>query len=353
MEKDFGDVIEFGSDFNFIEPGNHTSKTIRSFYPSACYYADGRLALIHLYKTQGWKRLWIPDYFCYTVVKSLKLAGLNLQFYHDLPSNEDDTKTLETIQRNGCFHSSDAVLRVNYFGTRSYRTNKCLSNVTVVEDHTHDLIGDWAKNSTAEWCIASLRKTLPIPEGGILWSPMGLRLPETPFLSEKNESIAAVRWEAMRLKTRFLSGENIDKSLFRSCFVETEAFFEIAPVCSLDCQSKEYLNHFDIQEWYSRKLSNWSILRDIKKDGVHILEPDCLDCYPFSIVLLFDTLSERNRVRNALIEHRIYPAILWDVPSTADSDIINVSCSMLSIHCDARYSTEDILQLKLILESLL
>ena len=346
-------MIEFGSDFHFIAPVSRAEKTLYDFYPYANLYADGRQALIHLYQTQGWQRLWVPEYFCYEVVESLEQAGLDLRLYADYPGYYDDDKTLEAIQRNGYFKPTDAILRVNYFGTRSYRSSDKLSVAAVIEDHTHDLIGDWAKNSRADWCIASLRKSLPIPEGGILWSPVGLTLPKAPDCSEENERIASIRWDAMKLKTRYLAGENVEKSVFRTGYVDTEGYFDTAPVCAIDEASREYLLSFDIQDWYRRKRENWDILRDIKKDGIKVLRPEDYGCYPFSLILQFDDIYKRDIVRKALIEKCIYPAILWSIPPTGDSEIFVFSRTMLSIHCDARYSKEDILTIKSIIESIL
>lgn len=343
---------EFGSDFHFIENGNRIDNTISAFFPSANYYADGRQALIHLYRSQGWQRLWVPEYFCHDVIASLKEAGLNLRFYADYPGYWGDGKTLEAIQRNGFFKQGDALLRVNFFGTRSYRSVEKL-NIPVVEDHTHDLIGGWAMNSQADWCIASLRKTLPIPEGGMLWSLVGLRLPKQPDTSEENERIAVTRWEAMNLKARYLAGEEVEKTAFRAGFVDTEEYFDRAKVSSLDKASLEYLNMFDVRDWYNKKRENWELLKDIKKDGVKVIKPENMGCYPFSLVLLFDSMDERDRVRKKLIAHQIYPAILWNVPSPTEGEIFKFSRGMLSIHCDGRYTKEDILQMKSIIESIL
>lgn len=344
---------EFGSDFHYIAPLEGGDKTLFDFYPRANLYADGRQALIHLYQTQDWDRIWIPEYFCYDVISSLKEAGLTISFYADYPGYGGDGQTLEVIQKNGYFKPTDAILRVNYLGTRAYRSPEKLSVAAVVEDHTHDLIGGWVLNSHADWCIASLRKTLPIPEGGILWSPVGLKLPEQPDKSDENERVAATRWGAMKLKARYLTGENIEKASFRAGYVDTELFFDTAPVCALDEGSKEYLRSFDIQDWYKRKRENWEILRDIKKERVRVFGFDNYDCYPFSLVLVFDFQTDRERVRKALIEHQIYPAILWNVPAPTEGEIFKFSRGMLSIHCDARYTREDIVKMKSIIESVL
>lgn len=344
---------EFGSDFHYLTPIGGAGTTLYDFHPNANLYADGRQALIHLYYSQGWQRLWMPEYFCYDVIASLKEAGLDMCFYVDYPGYRGDSKTLEAIQKNHYLKPTDAILRVNYFGTRSYRSSEKLPVAAVVEDHTHDLIGGWAMNSHADWCIASLRKTLPIPEGGILWSPIGLRLPESPEPYEANERIASIRWNAMKLKAKYLSGESVEKAAFRAGYVDTEPYFDTAPVCALDEGSKKYLQLFNIQDWYKEKRDNWALLSNIKKDGVRVLGFENHGCYPFSLVLLFDFQSDRDRVKSALIEHQIYPAILWNVPAPTEGEIFKVSNGMLSIHCDARYKREDIVTMKTIIESVL
>lgn len=344
---------EFGSDFHYINSYNKGGKKLSDYYSTANYYADGRQALIHLYKSQGWKRLWIPKYFCYDVIASLKDAGLDLVFYSDFPTYKGDSVTLNCIQNKGLFRPTDAILRVNYFGLRSYRSSENLPVAAIVEDHTHDLIGDWARKSTADWCIASLRKTLPIPEGGILWSPKGLKLPESPASFGKNEEVASIRWNAMELKARYLAGDDIEKSAFRSGYVDTESFFDTCDVCALDKRSQEYLLSFDMDSWYQRKLENWRLLRDIKHPNVKFLSPESTSCYPFSLVLVFSSRDKRDSVRKALIENGVYPAILWNIPAPADGDVFMMSSNMLSIHCDARYSVEDIEQLKLIIQKVL
>lgn len=346
-------MIEFGSDFHYISCFQSRDSTLCDFYQKANYYADGRQALIHLYQSQGWQRLWMPEYFCYDVIATLENAGLNIIYYQDWPDNRDDSKTLENIQRKGQFKPNDAILRVNFFGTRTKRSSENLLVAAVVEDHTHDLIGDWAMHSTADWCIASLRKTLPIPEGGMLWSPMGLKLPEAPETSIENEQIAITRWEAMKLKARYLAGESVEKAAFRKGYIETEEYFDSASICALDKESQEYLKSFNIREWYNQKRVNWNLLKDIRKEGVRVIRPESMGCYPFSLVLLFDSFDERDRVRKELIEHQVYPAVLWNVDVPTDGEIFKFSRGMLSIHCDARYTQEDILQLKSIIESIL
>ena len=342
-------MIEFGSDFHYINPGNPSARTLRDYYPSNNCYADGRQALIHLYQTQGWNRLWIPEYFCYDVISSLVAEGLNLVYYLDFPCFR-----VNEFVSNLPFRKGDALLRVNYFGLSLFRSNSVIP-VPVIEDHTHDLIGDWALNSDADWCIASLRKTLPIAEGGILWSPVGHPLPEAPKKSVKNETVASLRWESMRMKEQYLNGVSIEKESFRRLFVETESYFDCAKISSLDEESVDYLSSFDIKNWYDLKYSNWSEMNTLRSNRFDLLMPEGQGCHPFSFTIICKTDSFRNSFRNCLIENKIYPAVLWTVPedSLIDSNVRSFSERMLSVHCDGRYSMVDIQNMKSIIESIL
>ena len=86
---------------------------------------------------------------------------------------------------------------------------------------------------------------------------------------------------------------------------------------------------------------------------MRVICPEEKGCFPFSLVLLFDNSKERERVRRGLIAHMVYPTILWNVLVQANDEILKFSHNMLSIHCDARYTKDEILEMKSIIESIL
>lgn len=331
---------EFGSDFHYLPIQDSSVRTIADYYPDAAYYAVGRHALIDLYKKAGWNSLWVPEYFCHVVLASLEKAGIKLKFYQDTPLADERDRVLSLPYEKG-----DALLRVNYFGLRSRRYNDDIP-VPVIEDHTHDLIGDWAINSDADWCIASLRKTLPLAEGGILWSPKGNKLQDGLALSPENAQLASIRWEAMKKKSLYLEDEIDDKNEFRPDMLSTEEQIDGISVSAIDDESLSYIKQFDIDRWYGLKRENREILKNVQFKHVAVLEPENSKCTPFSLTLLFDTATMRNDFRKYLIDHSVYPAILWDIPQSYSSDAIDFSKRMLSIHCDARYSKEEMIQLR-------
>ena len=282
----------------------------------------------------------MPVFFCYEVIDTIKeQTGITVMHYEDSPLQEGRVEDLPIKE-------GDVLLRMNYFGMRSHRSNQNVP-CPVIEDHTHDLLGPWALNSNADWCIASIRKTLPLPEGGMMWSPKGHNLVIDIKSSEENEMVAAARWEGMEMKARYLNGEDISKDLFRKRFTETEEWFDHAAPVLLDVRSEFVVTkQLDINLWLGAKKKNWGLLQGlVSRTDCSVLKPENESCNMFSLILLFDTRERRDIVRMRLIEFGVFPAILWAVPKSASDNAQAFSERMLSVHCDGRYSEKDIRQL--------
>lgn len=332
-------MLEFGSDFHHLDSYQSHRAHLTDVYREAWYMADGRQCIIALIRQYGWKRIWMPEYFCYEVIESLRqMTDIEIVFYQDFPTN-DARGTVATLP----YRDGDVLLRVNYFGMRDFRSETNVP-VPIIEDHTHDLMGHWSLYSEADWCIASLRKTLPIPEGGMMWSPKGHEMSESENEKRKkeNEIIAAERWQAMEMKAAYLRGEDVKKEDFRKILVETEEWFDTAEPVKIDDRSMRFIGELDINAWYNAKKRNWRMLCQLVNTKAQILRPDDESCNMFSFAILAPTRELRDQWRKGLIERNIYPAVLWNVPEKAHSLVKDISDRVLSIHCDGRYSAEDI-----------
>ena len=331
---------EFGSDFHYIDTYDSQQTHLTKVYKDAILLADGRQCIVVLIRQFGWKRVWVPDYFCYEVIDTIKeQTGIEVLFYEDNPLLEADVEKLP-------FEQGDVLLRMNFFGIRGLRSNESI-RCPVIEDHTHDLLGHWALYSDADWCIASIRKSLPLPEGGMMWSPKGHRLNISMNPLDENERIAAIRWEGMKMKTAYLRGEDVRKDEFHKLYTETEGFFDLAGPSLIDDQSRTIVEEkLDINLWEGAKQRNWLLLKNlVDKDGLRVLEPEDEYCTLFSLVLLFPSEAKRDAVRKRLIEASVYPAILWAVPNCTSENAKSFSGRMLSVHCDGRYTEEDMKEL--------
>lgn len=341
-------MIEFGSDFHYIDTYSSGRAHLTDVYRGATLLADGRQCIEALIRQYGWKRIWMPDYFCYEVIDTIKeQTDIKVKFYEDSPLHEGQVENLP-------FMEGDVLLRMNFFGLREQRNNKRIT-CPVIEDHTHDPFGHWALYSDADWCISSIRKILPLPEGGMMWSPKGHNLDINLQSSEENEKIAATRWEGMEMKAAYLKGDNVSKEEFRKRYTETEEWFDHSEPTLIDDRSKKFVSkQLDINLWQGAKRKNWKLLKSLVNSQIcKMLEPEDDSCTLFSLVLYFDTKEIRDSVRKRLIESYVYPAILWAVPDSASVTAKDFSERMLSVHCDGRYKEEDIKQLASILNKAL
>lgn len=331
---------EFGSDFHLVDNYNSGRAHLTDVFRDATLLADGRQCIVLLVRQYAWKRIWMPAYFCYEVIETIKKqTDIEIVFYPDFPLADD-----KEIIKNLPFKEGDVLLRMNYFSMRKHRSEKDIP-VPVIEDHTHDLLGNWSLDSDADWCIASLRKSLPLPEGGMLWSPKGHQFSVQINRSETNQQMAEKRWQAMQMKQDYLYGSISDKNAFRKLYVETEEWLDTAELSLIDERSREYLSLFDINSWQEARRHNWRLLKSLISNKVHVVQPEDDSCTMFSMVLLADNQEQRDTIRSKLIEHAVYPAILWQIPDSTSKETRNFSRRMLSIHCDGRYNDDDIRQL--------
>lgn len=330
--------MEFGSDFH--KCNYPIGKSLLHIYHTCNLYIDGRQALIDIAINNKWNILWIPSYYCYEFIEAISPYS-NIQIYDYTPFEDISL----AIKRINC-DSNDAIIIPNFYGISTPLSQIDYPQCIVIEDHSHDLISDWARNSKADWCFASLRKTLPIADGGILWSPRGHNLPRQPIHTINAERLADRRYLAMSLKAQYLNGNSIDKEFFRSIYIETENSLNDLPISSISKESYKIISTIDIVEWYHRKKVNWEYINGnmISNDKIKILSSSFanLKSYPFSVILKCSTEDVRDSFKAELIKNNIYPAILWNIPDTQNIHSKQFSSTMLSLHCDARYTIEDI-----------
>ena len=290
---------EFGSDFQLMPDyrnivAKSSKGTLYDVYGCMREYACGRHSIEAICKFKGWKRIWIPAYFCYEGI-----------------------------------------------------------NVSVIEDHTHDIISEWTKRSDADYCIASIRKTMPTAAGGILWSPKGLQLPDQIGETDDCKAMAKMRYEGMEMKREYLMGKPVDKNVFREKMLTSEEIIDKLGLSGMDKETMNIAREMNYGMWDELKTENWRLAYEMLGLKFNVLRPLYFDeislnstqsdWRPFSITILCDTAEERSALRMHLIKNMIYPAILWAVPEDSEyPEAVDFSKRMLSVHCDPRYSRNDI-----------
>ncbi len=328
---------EFGSNFQPVKTFDSKRAHLTDVFRDAYLLANGRQCIVALIKQYGWKRIWMPEYFSVNLIKSIQdRTGIDVVFYQDSPAKEGAIDTLN-------FTEGDVLFRMNYFGLRDIRKNKNIS-VPVIEDHSHDPFGHWALYSDADWCVSSIRKFLPLPEGGMMWSPKGHKLTIDIGQTEANESIAKARWEGMEKKARYLDGEDVKKDEYRGIFDETEEQLIASELSLIDERSRQFVTEqLDINLWLGAKRKNWKLLKSLIRDErCKVLEPEDDSCNMFSLILLYESKNLRDKIRKYLINKDVYPTVLWELSEDCSVEAKDFSERMLSIHCDGRYSEDEV-----------
>ncbi len=251
--------------------------------------------------------------------------------YEDAPDSSPPAR----IEAN----KSDVVLVTNFYGMRSHVHID--TDAVVLEDHTHDPLSPWAFSSSADYAVASLRKTLPLPDGGVLWSPKDMGLPYERPATDAHVRATLDRLSAMVLKLQYLRGASVDKAGFRALFVAGERTLGAGEISGISPFSRARLPSLPARRWSMARADN---LRAFQHEIGDVFQFRVLEA-PFAITLLFDSPGLRQRVRTALMANRVYPAVLWSLEAPVATGIparhIDFSRRLLSLHCDFRYSHRD------------
>jgi hypothetical protein len=323
---------EHGSDFHWCsERGTLDAPwTVRPH----TLWGSGRDALRALLgwgrERHGWRRVLVPTFFCPDVVEALS-RELAVEVYPDSPL-DPSPRSIDASER-------DVVLVVNPYGMRA--STRIETRGLLVEDHTHDPLSAWAVESEAEYAIASLRKTLPLPDGGVLWSPRGRALPPERAATRTHLRAALDRLAGMVLKRRYLDGEDVAKAAFRAAATRGQRRIGAGEISGITPLSRAVLPTLPGQAWRRTRGKRLAAFRDAlgQVTGARLLDA------PFAATLLFDTPEGRERVRRALLQARIYPAVLWSLEERAVTGLparhVDLSRRVLSLHCDFRYTDDD------------
>jgi hypothetical protein len=240
------------------------------------------------------------------------------------------------------------VLAVNYFGVRDGQpwlqwraSNDCF----LLEDHSQDPFSLWSCTSRSDYAFASLRKTLPIPDGALLWSPRGLPLPEGQSKGEGDWDGSALKMAAMMCKAIYLQGEGSPelKPYFRNLQFEGEQRLRSSRISSISPYSHSYVAKGIPEQWRQQRLDNANHLRQ-RIFGLPCAEPLFQSwppgSVPFVFPLVFGSTAARDACQAHLRRNRIYCPVHW-ICDTNDAEALDLSGRILSLPVDQRYGRQE------------
>ncbi len=306
-------------------------------------FSSGRDALFRILKIENFsstKTLWLPEYFCPSLLRSLKKL-VDIKTYIDIPSEEN--ARFESLKPN----VGDAVLVVNFFGTRSVESwNKWFADKTDIiriDDISHTPLCDWKNKTDANYIFASLRKSLPLPDGGYLWKKnakaskifsVGGESADFAVDMLSAASIQNIFGYDKRANSLYYAGENkLDSKILPSRI--SKYSYEILQ--KLDCEKIAKKTSENLLTF----LSNFSDSKNCIELNRH-LKNTSTQKNIFCPILKFATPQLRDKCHNALFEIGVMPSIYWGGFGCEISESAkNERDTSLAIPLDFRHSTLD------------
>ncbi len=275
----------------------------------------------------GWRELHVPTYYCPDAYPSPRLP-IEILRYPCHPWS--DAGPLRAAP-------GSVVLTTSYYGEPPIGVE---GGASVILDATHDPFADWLPTVRADYVVASLRKTLPVPFGAGILAPTGLPVPGAEPLTVDGRDLIARRRAAMLAKSRYLRGESSDPSYYAALVASEAESWRLGRQAADDESARSVAvmpGHF----WRSMRTANATTLSES-------LVPDArLTARPgsYGVVLLLDDHRSRESLRSWLIGGKVYPAILWE-QSRQDEDPAGLDFSLrhLVIPTDFRYSADDMVR---------
>ncbi|AFZ05791.1 hypothetical protein Osc7112_1247 [Oscillatoria nigro-viridis PCC 7112] len=289
-------------------------------------------------------RLHLPTYYCMEVAAKIS-KFFELCWYRDLPTEPlPDFNTLHPLP-------GDLVLAVNLFGVREGKAWQDWltqnQHIVLIEDHSHDPFSLWARQTTAHYAIASLRKTLPIPDGAMIWSGQKMELPRP---SKSESSAAAKKLTAMLLKRAYLMGADISKDSYRTLQTESEEDLSNDGDRSVSTLTKNILGSLNISAMRQQRETNTRdfvdmILKEKPQSYQPLFTNWSTNYVPFNSIILCKNHQIRQELRRFLIGNNIFAPVHWSQPANQlfgnDYQALDLSHRLLTIPTDHRYSYND------------
>lgn len=299
-------------------------------------FYTGRHAIKHLLSLldsrKKIRKIWLPEYYCQHVTFWLKTNFNTIDTYPIDPYFE---KT--TINFNKFATEDDVVILNNFWGIYEYQIPTETKRALYIEDHSHGWLSRSCTQSKADYCFASLRKTLPIPLGGILWQPKGTLDISLPSMAEEDFSEV---WDkitnAMTLKKKNSSDAASSPEEYLKMIGETEAFLHKQySVIPLQKKHQELIVKFLNKDYNKIKKINFDYIEEkiAPNSEFRVLKKE--DHPTFGLELVFQDREYFKSLKQHLIRNNIYPSELWP-----ENSLDKTYKYLLNVHIDFRYTKE-------------
>ncbi len=309
--------------------------------PECELFASGRDALLRALKLASSiqkGRIFLPNYFCPWVIKSVRsFYQERVSFYDDFPSDaEPDFSTLQA-------KPGDVVLAVNFFAIRDFsvwaKWKNENSDVILIADFSHCPFAKSTQIDNFDYVFASLRKTLPLCDGGYL-----RQANSSPNNMYKKAGEGCDFSEAYAYSAALAQ---IDYQKARDFYYNAEMRLNAKRnISRISFYSYNALKMLNLQKlWQARNLVNKTFQEALNKNkGWRLLNSTNIsgdDFASFCPTLFFQNVALRDRAYAKLSEESLLPSIYWGAKFLENERSKLESSRLMTISLDFRHSLED------------
>lgn len=303
----------------------------------------------------------LPSYLCPSLVQAVREEKLPHAYYKVKSDLTIDVRSLMDLLGR---RRPRAVLFINYFGfppdpASAIGLEVCREFCPVIEDATH---GSWLEfinpivGTVGDYVITSLRKYLPVPDGGVL-SVCRNRLEPLPPLAPAEHSAVTLRLEGKTLRHATLvqgapTATAAGEQAYLDRFARAEELIDRQSIMAgMSEVSEKIFNHLDLAEAAGRRRANYShfLTAFVSDPMLHRLGQPLYNRLPpkvsplcFPIVVADD---RRDALRRELRKRGVFCPVHWSLPedlsTTEFAPSWELSRQLLSLPIDQRYDTHD------------
>lgn len=313
-------------------------------------YQSGRNAIEILMKyfieKLNINKILLPDYICTTVVEAVSRAKMQYQLYSVNRNFECDIMQIENEINKGI----NCIYIVQYFGKKlpiqMIQAINAWKNkgIIIVEDITMALFSsDYTSVGFGNYVLGSIRKWLPIPDGGFI-STKEKGLPNEQSIG--NISKYTYYYTLVQtMKREYIEEDLSDVGLkenymnfYKMSIEELFSDYKIYPISQI---SKNYLFNYDMNKVISKRIRNYDYLcnKIYGLSGIKVKIRREEGMVPFGMLI---ESTNRDNLLKYLIDNNIYCNVHWRLDERKqNSDIKYLSDSVITIPCDQRYKEEE------------
>jgi dTDP-4-amino-4,6-dideoxygalactose transaminase len=307
-----------------------------SFMDESCLlFINARSAIQYLVDRLRPPQVWMPSYLCYSMIEAIDQMKTTLRFY---PIGYDlELCSLAWLNR---LIPGSLVLLIDYFGfpiDMSIVEEVHIRGSIILEDACQALLSSHV-GACSDYVVYSPRKTVGVPDGGILQYKQGNQPPSASLMPPPAPWwLMAMEASIDRREYDKYGGERKWFELFR----QVEASYPMGNYRMSELSEALLKSTFDYSSIALARRQNYSFLLDeLNSFALYKVLDEATVPLGFPI-----RVNKRDKTREILISKQIYPPIHWEINECVPRRFVSshkLSRHIMTIPCDQRLNFEDL-----------